>query len=57
MNLQKIIIADQAFGLIPCEDKAGGVICAVQININPKADESCSTFKKGGIFSCFGDQI
>jgi len=57
VNLQKIIIADQAFGLIPCEDKAGGVICAVQININPKADESCSTFKKGGIFSCFGDQI
>lgn len=44
MHLQKIIIADEAFGLIPYEDMGGGAICAIQIKINPKADKSSSTF-------------
>lgn len=56
MCLQKIIIADEAFGLIPCEDRGGGAICAVQIKVNLKVDESSSTFKKESIFSCFGGQ-
>lgn len=56
MYLQKVILADEAFGLIPCKDKGGGVIYTIQIKIIPKAIESSSTFKKGSIFSCFGDQ-
>lgn len=56
MHLQKIIIADEAFGLIPCENKGGGAICAVQIKINPKADESSRTFRKGRVCPWFGDQ-